>query len=63
MRPQGSRRRTLRLEVEQLAALVAQVRDDDQQQPDEREPERSEGGAGERQQGSACERLGTEIGE
>ena len=51
------------LEVEQLAALVAQVGHDHEQQAGEREAECREGGAGECQQRSAREWLGTQVGE
>jgi hypothetical protein len=40
--PQRGRSRALRLEVEELAALVAQVGDDDEEQPGQREPDARE---------------------
>src|SRR6266480_6421310 len=57
------RYRALRLEVEQLTPLVAQVGDDDEQQSDERKGEGCERSGGERQQRAARKRLGPEVGE
>src|SRR5205085_10393344 len=63
LRAQRRRFRALRFEVEQLAALVTDVRDDTEQQSDEREPERGERGSDERQHRSARERLRTKLRE
>ena len=58
VRADRRRRRALRLEVEQLAAVVAHVADDREQQADEREQQRDRRGAGEREQRAARERVG-----
>ncbi len=59
---QQRRRGALRLEVEQLAALVPQVAEHRQQDPGQREPERDGGRDGEREQRSVRDRVATRVG-
>ena len=55
-------RRALRLEIEQLAPLVAQVAEHGQQDPGQREPERHGRGHGEREQGPVRDRVAAGVG-
>ena len=57
------RRRALGLEVEQLASVVADVTDDGQQQPDQRQQECDRCGAGERQQRTSGQWIRTQLGQ
>src|SRR5205807_7677641 len=59
----SSRPRALSLEVEEVAALVTQVGDDDEQEPDHSEHQRRESRGGERDQRPARERVGAEVRE
>ena len=63
MRPQRRRRSALRLEVEELAALVAEIGDDAEQKAEQRESECDERRGRECRQRAARERLRLEVAE
>ena len=63
MPAEGVRRRPLGFEVEELAALVAQVRHDDEQQADERKRQGGKRSGRKGHEHAAGERFGAQVGE